>query len=230
MAHPTSDDLTDIALGERPTDEVTRHLATCADCRAEVASLREVASFASSAGRTDLLIAPPPRVWESIAAEVMPAASEVPPGSASGPRGRAWWLGLGLAAAVGLVLGGVIGVAATRAPAPVPTVVASAALDPLDGFATTGRAAVVEDDGGRSLEIDLSDLPATEGYFEVWLLTPDAGDMVSLGAVGTGERSLLPVPAGLPLERFAVVDVSEEAFDGDPTHSAISVARGTLAT
>ena len=242
MTHPGPDDLADIALGDPVDAEVAIHVDSCADCADEVADLRTVARLAGSAARADVLTPPPPHVWEAIAADLdAPAAAPrdaggSAPSAAAGPvrtaRPSPRWLGLGLAAAIGLVLGGVVGVVATRSPAPDPAVLASATLDPLDGFATTGQAIVTEAAAGadRILEVDLRGLPATEGYFEVWLLTPDATEMVSLGAVGAGERSTLPVPAGLPLERFAVVDVSEESFDGDPTHSAVSVARGTLAT
>jgi hypothetical protein len=39
-----------------------------------------------------------------------------------------------------------------------------------------------------------------------------------------------PLPAGMDMQAFPVVDISVEQFDGDVTHSADSVVRGTLGT
>ena len=41
-------------------------------------------------------------------------------------------------------------------------------------------------------------------------------------------RCLVPLPAGMDMQAFPVVDISVEQFDGDVTHSADSVVRGTL--
>ena len=39
---------------------------------------------------------------------------------------------------------------------------------------------------------------------------------------------MLPLPAGISLADYPVVDISAEPYDGDPTHSTDSVVRGTL--
>jgi len=49
-----------------------------------------------------------------------------------------------------------------------------------------------------------------------------------VGTLGAGSSSSFPLPPGVSLADYPVVDISLEAYDGDPTHSAISVARGTL--
>ncbi|MEY2964964.1 MAG: hypothetical protein RLZZ228_777, partial [Actinomycetota bacterium] len=64
--------------------------------------------------------------------------------------------------------------------------------------------------------------------FEVWLLAPDASSMIALGTLGPDERAVLPLPAGISLADYPVVDISAEPYDGDPTHSTDSVVRGTL--
>ena len=43
-----------------------------------------------------------------------------------------------------------------------------------------------------------------------------------------GAEGRFDVPDGLDLAEFPVVDVSEEHFDGDPSHSGDSVVRGPL--
>ena len=43
-----------------------------------------------------------------------------------------------------------------------------------------------------------------------------------------GDTATFPVPDGLDLGEFPVVDISVEPFDGDPSHSGDSVVRGTL--
>ncbi|MGJ7442829.1 anti-sigma factor [Aquipuribacter sp. MA13-6] len=86
----------------------------------------------------------------------------------------------------------------------------------------------------RVLQVWLDELPDTgaDGFLEAWLIDPDTGAMVSLGPVDTGGgRTVtvdLTVPAGLDVGTYALVDVSAEPLDGDPTHSGDSLLRGTL--
>jgi hypothetical protein len=51
--------------------------------------------------------------------------------------------------------------------------------------------------------------------------------LVPLGVVHQGSN-LVPLPAGIDLTVYPVVDVSIEPLDGDPAHSGVSVARGSL--
>ncbi len=81
----------------------------------------------------------------------------------------------------------------------------------------------------------LDELPDTgEGFFEAWLIDPATGAMVSLGPVPTAApgqvTAELPVPRGLDVSAYDLVDVSAEPLDGDPTHSGVSLVRGTLGT
>ena len=69
--------------------------------------------------------------------------------------------------------------------------------------------------------------PTGEGFREVWLLKPDVSGLVSLGTLdGTSGR--FDLPDGLDLSQYSVVDVSEEQFDGNPSHSGDSIVRGPL--
>ena len=229
------------ALGES-ADIDTDHLAACDQCRAEVASLRRIVRVARSIDDQDYPSPPGDHVWDAIRAEIhdedptvadpgLPAQERDAdvPATRSGSLRTTW---LALAAAVGLLLGGIVGVTVARTASQSggdgTRLLAQAALQPLPGYDATGSARIEADADGESVRVDLSGLPRTEGYYEIWLLAEDAGAMISLGALGASERSTLPLPPGVDLDRFRIVDVSAESFDGDPTHSAVSVVRGTL--
>jgi anti-sigma-K factor RskA len=189
-------------------------------------------------GRTPApVVAPPPPVRPA-----SPARREDRPGDAGRPRPAAevrplprrrvpvaW---IGAAAAAGLVLGGVGGALwASSRPEPAspqPTVLAQADLAPLPGWEAGGSAVLEEDEGGRRVVVVDVDAPlGDQGYREVWLIAPDLSGMVSLGLL-EGSHGSFTVPDGLDVARYPVVDVSEEPFDGDATHSGDSIVRGTL--
>ncbi|GAB7190863.1 hypothetical protein NUM3379_15700 [Kineococcus sp. NUM-3379] len=144
--------------------------------------------------------------------------------------GRRRWLPVAAALLAGLAGGLGAGLAlGGRTPerdAPGPVALARADLAPL-ARAGAGSARVLAVGDHRELAVDVRDLPDPDGgFYEVWLLSPEGG-LVSLGAV-VGPSARVPLPAGVDLERFAVVDVSREPLDGDPGHSSDSVLRGTL--
>nr|WP_233495969.1 anti-sigma factor [Geodermatophilus sp. TF02-6] len=62
----------------------------------------------------------------------------------------------------------------------------------------------------------------------MWLLDEAVRGLVPLGVVQGGGEVTLQLPPGLDLGEHPVVDVSVEPLDGDPGHSGVSVARGTL--
>ena len=110
---------------------------------------------------------------------------------------------------------------------PQPQELAATQLTPLPQHSAAGSAKVVEaKDGSRSLEVSL-DKDEAKGYQEVWLIAPDLSKLVSLGVMNSTSGTF-PVPAGLDLSQYPVVDVSDEPMDGNPAHSTISIARGTL--
>lgn len=226
MAHCEPQTLSLIALGETPSPEDAMHLVTCDSCRQDWESLRSTVQVARDLD-DDELLTPPDHVWAAIAEEISADAGTADSGSIVPMRSRrriAPWIAL--AAAVGVVLGGVVGASLMRS-AP-PDVVASVALEPLADYSTTGTATVEIVDGTEMLAVDVSGLPSTDGYFEVWLLAPDASSMIALGTLGAGESTVLPLPAGVSLADYPVVDISAEPYDGDPAHSTDSVVRGTL--
>lgn len=52
--------------------------------------------------------------------------------------------------------------------------------------------------------------------------------MVSIGVLGSGAVNEFPLPSGMDMQAFPVVDISLEQYDGDVTHSADSLVRGEL--
>lgn len=146
-------------------------------------------------------------------------------------RGRRWPM-LAVAASA-LVVGGVAGSVGTRLldrgdPRPTTIVVAQTALDPLPvDPSASGRAVVVEKNGGRTLEVDVSKLASTDGFYEVWLIDATVKKMVPIGVL-TGSTGRFTIPDGLDLGQYPVVDISAEPLDGDPVHSGRSLLRGTI--
>jgi anti-sigma-K factor RskA len=231
VQHCAPEQLALAAISEPLPAEDAAHLASCSRCSAEVAALRRPVDVLAGPPLTATGpdIPPPPRVWDAIAAatgvstaprtdapaEVVPLRRRLPP--------TRW-----LAVAAAVLVGGVIGAGAvTLGRDEGGSVVAATTLDPLAAEDASGRAEVREDDGMRLLEVDLDAPSLTDGYYEVWLLQPDAVRMVPLGVVHRGD-TVLPLPGGLDLSAYPVVDVSVEPMDGDPTHSGVSVARGQL--
>ena len=144
---------------------------------------------------------------------------------------RRWWPIAVAAAAIGVVAGIAMGVVLAglgAGGAGSQTVVASASLDAFPGWSTSGTALVEEDDDGvRSIVVNLdADVPSDE-VREVWLIRSDASGLVSLGLLD-GSTGRFVVPAGIDLDEYTLVDVSAEPVDGDPAHSGDSIVRGEL--
>lgn len=219
-------------------------VVTAEDERA-VAALRALAQGEPAAE------APSPALWDRIAAEAFDEgagdgargeASDGPGPGAPVPAGaasdvapvvplarrtrRAPWPALAAAAAAAVVL--VVGGLWLVTGGDEATQVAAGELVRLDDDeAPAATAEVVEVDGQPQLRFTPPDLPETDGFYEVWIGTPELDGLISLGPLrASGTYDL---PPGVDVGAFPVVDVSEEPFDGDPTHSAVSVLRGQLA-
>ncbi len=230
MHHPDPDLLALAALPAEPVGpDVAAHLAACAACRAEVASLRRTVDLARTGPAVDP--GPPPRVWQAILAEV---AREP---AAPAPRRRAPWRRMLVpvaTVAAGLVAGLAVAVAASLPPPP-PEPLAQIPLAPLTAGepAASGTARVVAADGARDVVVEVEQPagPPAGGYLEAWLMSPDATRLYSLGALtrepeGTGYRATVRLPPDLSLATYPTVDVSAEPLDGDPGHSGRSLLRG----
>lgn len=224
--HCDPEDLALIALGEVTSPHDMEHLQACPQCQAEMESLRHVVAV----GRDRVaLTEPPARVWQGIQAELSPNVSTME--QARKKRGIPGWT-LAVAAAVGAILGGSVVAGVGSSDSPSEQIVASAQLTPLpDGPdpGTTATAALNRTDGTYTVTVEASDLPGPEGFYEVWLLDEENAGLIALGSLSPGETSAtFPVPEGISLDRFRAVDISDEPLDGDPTHSTVTVLRGTL--
>lgn len=176
MPHIDEETLALLALGEDVLDDAARaHLAACPVCAAAAADLGRVAELARSGPGPDALVAPDPRVWGRVHAElglsrvpddlggppagpavsapVAPAAAAAPSADATReadvvpfrPRRTRTWLAAA-AACLALLLGVAGGVWwERRQAAPPETVVATTDLEALPGWAGASGVARVEE-------------------------------------------------------------------------------------
>jgi Anti-sigma-K factor rskA len=235
--HAPDDLLALHATGDPLPEAMARHLGGCAQCQSELDQWVNVVSTGRSATRDDTPGAPPAHVWENIQRELSTddRASATVVSLDSRRRWSSGWLA---AASVAGIIGGAVltagGSSLMRddAPAPVaaPPVIASTTLAALPEHEGSGAVEIVQaPGGGKELVVDVSDLTAGDGFYEVWLIDPETFQMVGLGAL-TDTSGRFPVPEGLDLRQYSVVDVSLEPLDGDPVHSRDSVVRGELST
>jgi len=242
MRHVDPDTLALLALGESvESAEESAHLAACPECALELASFTLAARVGRESLTSEPLDVPHDRVWERISGELQiaqpqpqPQPQPLPqltprptPIAAARPRRRLVVALVAAAAVVALVAaGGAVWVALTPS---APTVLATAQLDALPQWPTASGSARLERlaDGSRVVRVTL-DAPVDDGGFrEAWLITSDASALVSLGVM-RDDSATFAVPDGIDTSSYDLVDVSEEAFDGDPAHSGDSIVRGAL--
>jgi hypothetical protein len=255
MDHLDDDLLSLLAMGERTaTGEEVRHLAECPGCGELLGALQRTV-FAATVSPQQVKLEPPgSHNWAaihqalglspSLAGDPLGAqpatggpVAQLPPPPRPAPRRTPWILGI----AAGILLGAagawtalsILGpakppAAAPASPEPTAAVVAEAALAPLAGHSASGSAVLERlPDGTRQLVVSLPEekLP---GFREVWMGSADLSKMVSLGVLGETNQTFV-LPGGLNLADYPVLDVSNEPYDGNPAHSADSIARGRLA-
>lgn len=230
MSHPDSDIIALIALGENVDFADSQHVDQCPKCQSELDELRAVVGTARSITDDHRPVTPPDSVWTGIESAIAAQAPATPSESSSTTsppkRGAGWYA---LAASVGVVIGGLATfLAMNTTQEQSANVIAQASLEPLRDVEQPAQAAVQQVGDKDVLVVQASGLPATDGYYEVWLLAPDAQSMISVGMLDATEGGTFPLPAGIDLKSFPVVDISLEHFDGDSSHSADSILRGNL--
>jgi hypothetical protein len=230
VPHLEQDDLMLVAFGEQPANDAgAAHLASCAHCQGEVQALTRLVAVGRQTEQVRDLPAPPPHVWEAIAAQT----GTVSPPPARPPARpivqKAPWLKAALVGALAAVVAAVGTWVILRPEPPVPpAVVASAQLAAFGNTPAQAKGSAQVLSGGR-LAVDAANLPsAGTGYYEVWLIDPDTSQMFSVGVLGADSRATLPLPTNVDLTRYRLVDVSAEQYDNQPTHSGNSLLRGTL--
>jgi anti-sigma-K factor RskA len=235
VQHLDPDRLVLLALSEEQ-EELTEsdHLAQCAGCRRDLDEFREVAGLGAECQDVHDLPPPPERLWRAIESDIgRTRVREAPVTDLAERRihrkqSRRWAPLIAAAAAAVLAIAGTVTIDRVLDGRRTETVTARATLSPLPTVSADARGSVrVLADG--EMEIDVSNLPLTTGFHEVWLLDPDdPTKMVALGNLSDRPRVVLPVPPGTDLNRFRLVDVSDEPHDGNATHSGNSLLRGTL--
>jgi Anti-sigma-K factor rskA len=247
MAHLDDESLALFAMGDAVPDANQRkHMLTCSRCEAEVASLTRLVNIGRTSRGVEI-VQPPASVWDRIHAELdlSDDLADVPrermaisattttgdqdavvtPMSRRRPSTASWWL-----VAAALVLGVVTGIVGSSlvSQSDDPRVLAEAVLEPFPDWPASGSARVEENaDGSREVVVDLS--APSGGLREVWLIDPETSGLISLGLL-SGTSGTFSVPADLDLDRYSVIDVSEEPDDGDPAHSGNSIVRGPLSS
>ena len=229
MSHVDPDIIALIALGESALPSDLEHVRDCVQCQGELDELTAITASARSITPADRPVSPPAQVWDRIEAELgleVPVAEVVVETKTRGTNRSMF----ALAASVGVLVGGLgtyIAVSTDSSDSRA-TIVAQASLDPLRDVTEPAQASVRQINGDQVLNVQASGLPATDGFYEVWLLAPDAVSMISVGMLDSSEGGQFPLPAGIDLAAYPIVDISLEHFDGVAAHSADSVLRGKL--
>jgi anti-sigma-K factor RskA len=115
--------------------------------------------------------------------------------------------------------------------APIEAPVAQTSLSPVGELdpTATGQAAVKKN--GQLIRLKISGLKVNgdNDFYEAWLMDPKNG-FISLGTFRVGEdgSTTLDLPVPVKTDEFPVVDISLQPTNGKPTHSGVSVLRGTL--
>ena len=149
-------------------------------------------------------------------------------GRRSVPRGRRI-LALALAAVIALIVGVGIGLGWSALSRPAPTVIGEAQLDAkAESWAgSTGEAVLERNQAGQEILVVRMTTPRpVPAIRQVWMMDEAGKAMIAVGII-TGDQGEWTVPLDAETQ-FPVIDVSEEPRDGVPTHSGISIVRGTL--
>ncbi len=236
-----ADELPGLLAGECDREQtltLAAHLRACPQCQEELVSVVLAAGILRATVRAEQ--APSPAVSPS----PLPSSSESTSSPGAGAPDTPEWLTRGtrrgpagwgtrrrlaaLAAAVVIVAGAVaagLGLSTSSAP-----VTNQAALRPLQAPAGAhGAVTVTAASGARQVQVSTGGLPAAgQGhYYEVWLLDPATLKMLPMGALAPSGQATFGVATGL-MAGYSAVDVSLQANNGNPVHSAVSVLRGTL--
>ena len=219
MDHTDSETLALMAMGEAAVSPQQReHLVACGHCQSELSALRQTVSVARSTLGEGTLTAPSGSVWTAIHRELGLAADVRPPSAALAPvthidsarRRRSTLRSIlvpvaASAAAAAVVAGGILAWGA------------SAQLDALPEWQDASGSATVLERAGERIVLVTVEATAGNGMREVWLLTPEADGLISLGLM-QGDSGEFVIPAGVDLAEYPIVDVSEEPVDGNPAH------------
>lgn len=212
-----------------------RHLATCAECRDEVASLKETGSLLSSTSATSPPSSLRDRLMEDIAT-VRPLPPEVPvrqDAERSGVSKRRWFPSLVAAAAAVAVIGGGGALVATQPWQDGTSQQATATDQVLQ--ARDARAVTVDFEGGAKAKLVRSeshgqavlvtnDMPtAPVGMvYQLWLQSPE-GEMLPAGLMAGGNDSEVLLDGDAGTAKAAGITVEPAGGSPAPTSDPIAL-------
>ena len=222
-------------LTEPEREAFERHLASCPDCRRELAELRAMPGLLDeSADPVDVPAHLESRVMAAIARE--PEMGAVRPLLPRPPRRRRWTQAWPLAAAAALAIAFVAGLGAgrglpgTQQPPPVPAA-QTIRLVAAGGGGGSGVATVRHETAGSVIELSVRDLPPPPPghFYTCWLVaaddTPQHQDRVSVGSfttTGAGDATVRWQTAA-DLARYPSLGVTLEPDNGNPLHQGPKV-------
>lgn len=229
--HPL-DELSAYALGclsETEVQAVERHLAVCADCRAEAASLREAAAQLAMIAPQ---VQPPVRVKQALLARVHPESAPA--------RKNPWtillrtpglgWGAAALALIVVLLVGNLLLLnqvrTLTQDSAANFHIVALQGADP----AETARGVMIVTASGYygTLVVDgLPDLGAKQQY-QLWLILDGQRTSGGVFSVDTWGYGAMVIDAPLPLDTYTDFGVTIEPAGGSPRPTGDKVLGGSF--
>jgi len=230
--HPDShveEELPALLGGELDLDStraVTGHLRSCPDCRSE---LVEVSAGISVMRRFDQSAAVSVAVQSADGADDRSIATAVPISAAGKqPRSRSHTTRL-LAAAVVLVLAGVVTTAALLTNRDRDRPDATVALAPASDRAAKGSVAMTAIGATQTMEVDTSlGAAPRDTYYEVWLIDRNTGKVLPVGVLPPDGHGDYRLPGSI-LEQYDTVDISLQPDDGSTQHSSDSVLRADYA-
>ncbi|HEY9565632.1 MAG TPA: anti-sigma factor [Nocardioides sp.] len=215
------------ALDDIERQQFERHLATCADCRDEVASLRDASSMLS--GIT--LSPPPPSLRDRVMADistVRPLPPEVPVRKEA-PRRRRFPALVAAAAAVAVMGGGAVAITQPWHDDSSQQLTAAGRVLAASDAKTVG----VELDGGTKAELVRSeskgqavlvthDMPAAPAgkVYQVWLQS-DEGEMIPAGLMSGGSDAEVLLDGDAASATAAGITVEPAGGSTSPTSDPI---------
>jgi Anti-sigma-K factor rskA len=233
--------------GREQTRTLAAHLRACPECQEELVSVVVAAGILRATARAEQAHGPVsvPSPSASAPPSSPPSSSDSTSSPGAGAPDTPEWLtrasrpgpaGWGtrrkvaaVAAAVLIVAGAVAAGLGLSSGSPV---LNRAALHPLQApRGASGAVTVTAASGARQVQVNTDDLPnpGQGHYYEVWLLDPATLKMMPMGALAPSGHATFGVAAGL-MAGYSAVDISLQANNGNPVHSAVSVLRGTLHT
>ena len=205
------------------------HLRECGECTSQLISVAVAFGSLRAARRAEGLLASSAEGSRALDVGAAPEPPAQPPLQFK-PVKRNPIPRIAAAAALIVVCALGVGLALSRTSAP--PVSALATLHHMDAPASaSGRVTVRSMSHARQMDVVTAGLPAAPAnhYYEVWLLQPATNKMMPVGLLSPTGDGTFSVSSRI-MAQYSAIDISLQANNGDPRHSAYSVLRGIVVT